>query len=213
MDTKKSPEVWDQLTNESGRAYEAFKVYMYMSPAERTVVGAWRLWTENPEAARPSPFFEEWARECAWEVRARAYDAHIDFIRRRGMEQAIEDEARKQARDTERRRQNLSGLMKQAYSATEEFLENVDPKNMRFSDAVRVIRLHIEHVDKFGGGDEGQAENEWTEEDDEAVRKAAERVRRRRMERDNRGVDSEAEEDSKSDTDEDRSEESEGDET
>lgn len=40
MDTKNSPEVWDRLTNESGRAYEAFKVYMYMSPAERSLAGA-----------------------------------------------------------------------------------------------------------------------------------------------------------------------------
>lgn len=53
MDTKRSPEVWDRLSNESGRAYEAFKVYMFMSPAERSVVGAWREWTENPEAVHP----------------------------------------------------------------------------------------------------------------------------------------------------------------
>jgi hypothetical protein len=55
MDTKNSPEVWDRLTNESGRAYEAFKVYMYMSPAERSLAGGWREWTENPEAVRPAP--------------------------------------------------------------------------------------------------------------------------------------------------------------
>jgi hypothetical protein len=54
MDTKRSPEVWDRLTNESGRAYEAFKVYMFMSPAERSLAGAWREWTENPKAA-PAP--------------------------------------------------------------------------------------------------------------------------------------------------------------
>src|SRR5215212_10436096 len=54
MDTKNSPEVWDRLTNESGRAYEAFKVYMYLPPAERTVTAAWRRWTENPETA-PAP--------------------------------------------------------------------------------------------------------------------------------------------------------------
>jgi len=99
MDTKKSPEVWDQLTNESGRAYEAFKVFMYMSPAERTVTAAWRLWSENPEAARPSPFFKEWARQHAWPERARAHDHHLDMVRRRGMEKAIEEEAAKQARE------------------------------------------------------------------------------------------------------------------
>src|SRR5919107_1895919 len=59
MDTEKSPEVWHRLSNESGRVYEAFKVYMFMSPAERSVVRAWREWTGNPEAVRPSPFFED----------------------------------------------------------------------------------------------------------------------------------------------------------
>jgi hypothetical protein len=100
MDTKKSPEVWDQLTNESGRAFEAFKVYMYLPPAERTVTAAWRLWSENPEAARPSPVFEGWAREYAWSDRARAHDHHIELIRRRGMENVIEEEAAKQARQS-----------------------------------------------------------------------------------------------------------------
>jgi hypothetical protein len=28
LDAEKSPGVWDRLTNESGRAYEEFKVYM-----------------------------------------------------------------------------------------------------------------------------------------------------------------------------------------
>jgi hypothetical protein len=28
---------------------------MYMSPAERSLAGAWREWTENPEAVRPAP--------------------------------------------------------------------------------------------------------------------------------------------------------------
>src|ERR687889_416180 len=111
MNTKRSPEVWDRLSNESGRAYEAFKVYMFMSPAERSVVGAWREWTENPEAARPSPFFKGWAREHAWPERARAHDHHLELIRERGMEKAIEEEAAKQARQAERVRGRLSELM------------------------------------------------------------------------------------------------------
>ena len=86
MDTKRSPELWDKLESESSRAFEAFKLFMYLPPAERSVAGAWREWTDNPEAGRPSPFFEGWAREYAWPERARAYDAHIERIRRRGME-------------------------------------------------------------------------------------------------------------------------------
>jgi hypothetical protein len=28
MDTKNTPEVWHRLSNKSGRAYEAFKIYI-----------------------------------------------------------------------------------------------------------------------------------------------------------------------------------------
>jgi hypothetical protein len=80
--TKRSPELWDKLESESSRAFEAFKLFMYLPPAERSVSGAWREWTDNPEAGRPSPFFEGWAREHAWPERAQAYDSHIERIRR-----------------------------------------------------------------------------------------------------------------------------------
>jgi hypothetical protein len=30
---------------------------------------------------------------------------------------------------------------------------------MRFSDAIAVTRLYIEHIDKFGAGDEAKAED------------------------------------------------------
>jgi hypothetical protein len=189
MDTKKSPEVWDQLTNESGRAYEAFKVYMFMNPAERSVARTWREWTDNPEANRPSPFFEKWAREYAWHERSRAYDNYIEHIRQKGMEDAIYAEAKKQSRAQERMRGNLSEQLMNYHDKVMEFLEQVSPDGMRFSDAIAITRLYIEHIDKFGTGDEGKQADEWTEEDDEFLREAAERVRQRRMARENGGAD------------------------
>src|SRR5215217_5675699 len=116
MDTEESREqLWHRLDSESGRAYEAFKVYMYLPPAERTVTAAEREWTENPEAARPSPFFEGWAREYAWSARARAHDHHIELIRERGMEKAIEEEAEFQARQVEQMRFRFNEIMSVAY--------------------------------------------------------------------------------------------------
>jgi hypothetical protein len=57
MDTEESKEqLWHRLDNESGRAYEAFKVYMCLPPAERSMVRAWREWSGNPEAKREPPF-------------------------------------------------------------------------------------------------------------------------------------------------------------
>src|SRR5215211_409655 len=94
MDAEESrQELWHRLDNESGRAYEAFKVYMYLSPAERTVVAAWREWTGNPDARREPPYFLRWSHDYAWSERARAHDHHLDIIREAGMEEAIKEEA------------------------------------------------------------------------------------------------------------------------
>jgi hypothetical protein len=94
MDTEQSrEELWHRLDNESGRAYEAFKVYMYLPPATRTVVGAWREWTGNPDARREQPFFLRWSHDFAWSERARAHDHHLEVIREEGMENAIREES------------------------------------------------------------------------------------------------------------------------
>jgi hypothetical protein len=166
MDTEKSPEVWDQLTNESGRAYEAFKVYMFMSPAERSVVGAWREWTENPEAARPSPFFEGWSREHAWSERARAHDAHIERIRCRGMERAIEAEAERQAREVEMTRYRYNELMTYGYERAMEWLENSESSDLRPQDVIQIIRLHMDAIKTFEATETPRNEVTWTEEEE-----------------------------------------------
>ncbi len=156
MDTKRSPEVWHRLTNESGRAYEAFKVYMYLPPAERSVAETWRRWTGSPEAARPSPFFEGWARDYAWSERARAHDHHLEVIRESGMEEAIREEAARQARQVEQRRLRYNELMAMAYERAMEFLESEDfLKHLRPSDVVNILKLHLEDQHKLGAANAG----------------------------------------------------------
>ena len=153
------------MSNESGRAYEAFKVYMFMSPAERSVVGAWREWTGNPEAVRPSPYFEDWAREYAWSERARAHDHHLDRIRERGIEKAIEAEAEMQARDAERTRYRYNELMTLGYERAMEWLENAQPSDFRPQDVIQIIRLHMDAVKVFEVTEKPNEEVTWTEEE------------------------------------------------
>ena len=160
MDTKNSPELWHQLDHEPSRAYEAFKVYMFISPAERSVVGAWREWTGNPEAARPSPFFEGWARDYAWSERARARDHHLELIRERGMEEAISEQAAEQARQVERVRNRYNELLARTYLEAIEYMESGDfVRNMRPSDVVNILKVYFEAT-KFFGESLQQRENE-----------------------------------------------------
>jgi hypothetical protein len=187
MDNEK--ELWDRLEPETDRAFEAFRTFLSLPSGDRTLVAAYRRFVGNPNASKVSDAWNEWARRYAWKERARAYDAHIEHIRQKGMEDAIYAEAKKQSRVQERMRGNLSEQLINYHQKVMDFLEEVDPSGMRFSDAVAVTRLYIEHIDKFGAGDEAKAEDTWTEDDDEFLNKAAERVKQRRMARDNGGAD------------------------
>ena len=152
MDTEKSREqLWHRLDNESGRAHEAFKLYMYMNPAERSVARTWRKWTDNPDAARPSPFFEEWAREHAWSERTRAHDHYLELIREEGMAEAIREEARVQAQQVEKIRGRFHELMAMAYERAMQYLESDDfVQKMRPSDVISITKIYFEATRHFG---------------------------------------------------------------
>src|SRR5918995_3531594 len=128
-------ELWHQLDNESDRAHEAFKVFMYLPPALRRVVRAWREWSGNPDAKREPPFFLRWSHDFAWAERARAHDHHIEVIRESGMEEAIREEAARQARQVEQVRGRFNELMAITYERAIEYMEDDDfVKQLRPAD-------------------------------------------------------------------------------
>jgi hypothetical protein len=157
MDTEESrQELWHRFNNESGRAYEAFKVYMYLPPAERTVVGAWREWTGNPDAKREPPFFLRWSQDFAWSERARAHDHHLEVIREQGLEDAIREESARQARQVEQVRCRYHELMTLAFERAMAYLEQAEfVKQLRPADVVQIMKLHLETTQKLGSGGSG----------------------------------------------------------
>src|SRR5918998_4214764 len=168
MDTEESREQpWHRLDNESGRAYEAFKVYMYLPPAERSVVRAWREWSGNPDAKREPPFFLRWSHDFAWSERARAHDHHLEVIREQGMEEAIKEEAARQARQVEQVRGRFNELMTITYERAIEYLEDEDfIKQLRPADVVQIMKIHLETTQKLGGPTDapgGSATVDWSE--------------------------------------------------
>src|SRR5215211_4200744 len=144
-------ELWHQLDNESDRAHEAFKTFMLLPPAERSVVRAWREWSANADAKREPPYFAGWARDYAWSDRARAHDHHIEVIREAGMEEAIKEEAARQARQVEQVRGRFNELMAMVYERAIEYLESDDfVEQLRPSDVVQILQLHLETTHKLG---------------------------------------------------------------
>ena len=144
-------ELWHQLDNESDRAHEAFRTFMLLPPAERSVVRAWREWSANPDAKREPPYFAGWARDYAWSDRARAHDHHIEVIRESGMEEAIREEATRQARQVEQVRGRFNELMAITYERAIEYLEDEDfIKQLRPADVVQIMKIHLETTQKLG---------------------------------------------------------------
>jgi hypothetical protein len=170
MDIQKR-ELWDRLENEPERAYRAFESYRNLPSSERTLIKAYRQHVGNPDAANPSDTWSRWSSDFAWRERAAAYDAHLDRIRERSIEKAIEEEAERQAREVEKTRHRYNELMTVAYHRAIEALEDEDwvRDNLRAPDVLKIIGLHMDYLKTFDVDRESTVEDDWTEEDEAAV--------------------------------------------
>jgi hypothetical protein len=166
MDIEKKKELWDRLENEPERAFRAFESYRNLPSGERTLIAAYRQHVGNPDAVKPSDTWSRWFNEFGWRERARAHDGHLDRIRERSMEKAIEEEAERQAREAERIRYRYYELMTRNYEEALEFIESGDfGQQMRPQDVINIIKLHFEAVERQGGFDPPEQEVEWTEDE------------------------------------------------
>jgi hypothetical protein len=208
MDTHKR-ELWDRLENEPERAYRGFECFLSLPSRERTLLEAYRQHVSNPDAVKPSDTWSGWCNDFAWRERAAAYDDHLTSLRREAYERAIEEEAGRQAREIEKARYRCNELLTLGYERAMEFLEDAQPSDLRFQDASNVIRLHMDFLKAFDVQPESSHDDDWTEEDDAELERIAKRVKaRRNLEEGGQAPD---EEDAESvGSDEDRSEESEG---
>jgi hypothetical protein len=165
METKN--ELWHQLSNESERAHRAFQTFLRLPSNDRTVIGAYRSHVGNPEAAKPSDTWAKWSRDFAWAERASAYDAYLEGLRRDAYERAIQDEAVQQAREVEQTRGRMNELLTVAYHRAMVCLEDKDwvRDNLRVSDVIRIIGLHMDYVKAFEVERESTDEDDWSEED------------------------------------------------
>jgi hypothetical protein len=166
MDTQKR-ELWDRLENEPERAYRAFEVFLSLPGGERTLLGAYRRHVGNPDATKPSDTWSGWSSSFAWRERAAAYDDHLASVRREAHEQAISEEAARQALEVEKIRGRMNELLAVAHHRAMEALEDEDwvRDNLRASDVLRIIGLHLDYVKAFHVDRESTDEDDWSEED------------------------------------------------
>src|SRR5829696_3390394 len=170
MDIQKR-ELWDRLENEPDRAFHAFECFLGLPSGERTLLGAYRRHVGNPDAAKPSDTWSGWSNTFAWRERAAAYDDHLASLRRGAYERAVEEEAKRHAREVEEARGRYNELMTLGYVRAVECLEDEEwvSRNLRASDVIQIMRQHMDAVKAFEADRESGAEDDWTEEDEAAV--------------------------------------------
>jgi hypothetical protein len=166
MDIQKR-ELWDRLENEPERAYRAFECFLNLPSGERTLLAAYRQHVGNPEAVKPSDTWNRWSSQFAWRERAAAFDDHLASLRREAYERAIEEEAERQAREVEKVRGCMNELLTVAYHRAMECLEDENwvRDNLRSSDVMRIIGLHMNAVKAFEVDRASKDEADWSEED------------------------------------------------
>jgi hypothetical protein len=166
MDTEKR-ELWDRLTTEPERAYRAFECFLSLPSSERTLLEAYRQHVGNPDAVKPSDTWSRRSSQFAWRERAAAYDDHMASKRREAFERGIEEEAERQGALAERNRNRMNELMTPSYERAMECLEDESwvRGNLRASDVIQIMRLHMDAVKVFGV-EEPRAEDDWTEVDE-----------------------------------------------
>ena len=79
----------------------------------------------------------------------------------------IEEEAARQAREVEKTRYRYNELMTLGYMQAAEWLENAASSSLRAQDVLKIIGLHMDAVKAFEVDRQHEAEDDWTEEDDE----------------------------------------------
>jgi hypothetical protein len=170
MDIQKK-ELWERLDNEPERAYRAFECFLRLPSGERTLLEAYRQHVGNPDVIKTSDTYSGWSRRFAWRERAAAYDDHLASVRRKVYERVIEEEAARQAREVEKIRGRMNELLTVAYHRAMECLEDDFwvRDNLRASDVLKIIGLHMDYVKTFDVDRESKVEDDWTEEDEAAI--------------------------------------------
>lgn len=96
---------WERRPDESPQAFEAFRAYLELPSAERSVDEAWRV-VKKGQARGAVGHVWKWAATHQWVERVRAFDAHMHRIELEEKEKA----ARRNAAKWEQRREEQREL-------------------------------------------------------------------------------------------------------
>ena len=105
----------------------------------------------NPHAAKPSDTWSRWSGEFAWRERAHAYDRHLERLRAKAVEEAVEEEAKRRARLVKKARYETLEELSALHDGVMEYLQNLDwsDPGVRFQDVIQIVKLKLDAAMRF----------------------------------------------------------------
>jgi hypothetical protein len=121
-------EYWDRLPEESGKAWHAYQIYLYLGPTRSFR----KVMTELDANYTYSKQLEKWSRQYSWVDRACAWDRHIDEERKREYIGAIKEMAQRQAQ-----------IGRKLQDKAREGLQKLDVSALKPADLVRLLDVGV----------------------------------------------------------------------
>jgi hypothetical protein len=159
-------EAWDKREDESSLQYKAFECYMLLDPRVRNMDNAWTRYKEHHENAsgpKPSSSFLAWSRRFDWVDRATAFDTHLSAQRRKGIEQGVKQEAKRQAMSIERLRTQLYENFDTVQNTLDLLMskvQEVDPDKITLAGISNLLRIQLDIAKHLSDDTQGQTPEE-----------------------------------------------------
>lgn len=136
---------WERQPGETTRAWEAFKLYRDMAPAERSMDGAYHLTLTEPQKAAKSRHkapgaWKDWAIDHDWKQRAAAYDRDQERRRRQERDRVHDAEMKRFRAQLQKDAQAAADVARIALTKGAQGLKDLDMKGAKPGAVASLLR-------------------------------------------------------------------------
>ena len=137
---------WEQLENESAKAFRIFSEYLSMETGKRTLLGAYRKAYKNKEKHKGAPpYIVKWSSDFKWEQRVRDYDHYIGEEYLDEVTKHTRKDARKWARRREKVREEEWEIREKLKAKIDQMLAaKFNAKDFKFKDLPPILKCFVE---------------------------------------------------------------------
>lgn len=128
--------VWERLPMENSKPYAAFCIYRDLLTDDRSIIEAYRIYTNDSTKPYAMAYFLAWARRFRWKERALAYDDYKEAKRRKAKERDIDAAAKQHVKQV----RNYNAVLNSVEKVLMERLQkNPELSGVRDTDLINAV--------------------------------------------------------------------------